>query len=63
MAELEAITEMLRRQRRDLDELGEDTLSRSSETSALLAKLEELRVRSEHTRRLFERSDRSADNE
>ncbi len=56
MAELEAIAQMLRRHRRDLEEIGEDTLSRRSQTSQVLQKLEELRLRSEQSRQLFEAS-------
>ncbi|HEX2123071.1 MAG TPA: hypothetical protein VHL59_15670 [Thermoanaerobaculia bacterium] len=56
MAELEAIAQMLRRHRRDLDEIGVDTLSRRSQTLQVLQKLEELRLRSEQSRQLFEAS-------
>ncbi len=63
MAELEAIAQMLRRHRRDLEEIGEDTLSRRSQTSQVLQKLEELRLRSEQSRQLFEASVAKSDNE
>jgi hypothetical protein len=54
MAELNVILESLRRQRKDLHDLGEDTLSRTSETAALIEKIENLRTRSEKTERLFQ---------
>jgi hypothetical protein len=54
MAELDAITEMLRRQRRDLDDQRDDTLSRSEHTAEILARIEELRARSEKTSRIFQ---------
>ncbi len=54
MAELEGITEALRRQRKDLDEIAESTSTRSIETAALLEKIEELRVRAEKTNRAFQ---------
>lgn len=63
MAELEAIAQMLRRHRRDLDEIGVDTLSRRSQTLHVLEKLEELRLRSEQSRQLFEASVAKSDNE
>lgn len=54
MAELDGITETLRRQRKDLDEMAESTSTRSNETAALLEKIEELRLRAEKTNRAFE---------
>jgi len=54
MAELEGITEILRRQRKDLDEMVESTSTRSTETAALLEKIEELRARAEKTNRAFD---------
>ena len=51
MAELDAITEALRRQRKDLDDLMEQ--SQSGETERLLEKIEELRRRSEESQRIF----------
>jgi len=50
MAELDAITQELRRQRRDLGEQMER--SQSGETARLLEKIEELRRRAEETRRV-----------
>ena len=60
MAELEGITEILRRQRKDLDEMVESTSTRSSETAALLEKIEELRARAEKTNRAFESQTQSS---
>jgi phosphohistidine phosphatase SixA len=54
MAELEGITEALRRQRKDLDDIAESTSTRTTETAALLEKIEELRVRAEKTQRVFD---------
>lgn len=54
MVELKDITETLRRQRADLDELVDETLSRSSQTAELLGKIEELRARSEKTQRAIQ---------
>ena len=54
MAELDVITESLRRQRKDLDDLADETLSRRSETAALLDQIEDLRARAERSRRVFE---------
>ena len=48
--DLEGIAESLRRQRRDLDALIDDTSSRSIQTAELLARIEELRKRVESTR-------------
>ena len=48
--DLESIAESLRRQRRDLDALIDDTSSRSIQTTELLARIEELRRRVESTR-------------
>jgi ABC-type transporter Mla subunit MlaD len=54
MAELTAIAAELRRQRRDLDELLENTSTRSANTADLLAKIEELRQRAEATQRRYD---------
>jgi hypothetical protein len=54
MAELDAIAEMLRRQRKDLDDLRDETLSRRSDTAEVLARLADLRARSENTDRVFQ---------
>lgn len=51
MADLNGITEMLRRQRRDLDDALEQ--SQSGETASILRKIEELRQRAEDSRRAF----------
>jgi hypothetical protein len=49
MAELEAITETLRRQREDLEDLRDTTLSRSGATAELLEQITDLRRRVEET--------------
>lgn len=49
MAELDAIVDSLRRQRRDLDELLDQTLSRTAETAELVRKAEVLRRHAEET--------------
>lgn len=54
MADLETITETLRRQRRDLEELINGTSKGSEETADLLRRIEELKRRSEQTQRHFE---------
>jgi chromosome segregation ATPase len=54
MAELDAITKTLRRQRKDLDDLREKTSTRGTETSALLEKIEELRARAERSTTAYE---------
>lgn len=53
MADLDVIAETLRLQRADIDEMLDETLSRSSETAALVDKIGELRQRSEETLRRF----------
>jgi hypothetical protein len=53
MAELDVIAEVLRRQRQDIEELKDETLSRRSQTAELLGQIEELRLRSEDTLRRF----------
>lgn len=53
MAELDAIADTLRRQRRDLEDLMDSTWSRSSETTELVDKIENLRRRAEETQRRF----------
>jgi hypothetical protein len=61
MAELDVITESLRRQRRDLDDLVDETLSRRSETAALLDQIEGLRARAERSQRVYQaQADQSA---
>jgi hypothetical protein len=54
MPELDAITKTLRRHRKDLNAQFDDTSVRSTETTALLNKIEELRTRFEKTQRTFE---------
>jgi hypothetical protein len=49
MADLDHITESLRRQRKDLETLFDDTVTRGDETVKVLEKLEELRRRAEQT--------------
>lgn len=51
MSDLDAITDSLRRQRRDMDTLLDETASRGDETTKVLEKLEELRRRAEQTGR------------
>ena len=53
MAEFHAIADMLRRQRKDLEELSDSTTMSSNETSRLIEKIEELRRRAEDTERNF----------
>lgn len=45
MNDFEAIAATLRRQRKDIDELMESTASRSTETAALIEKIDDLRRR------------------
>jgi hypothetical protein len=52
MDDFEAITETLRRQRKDLDDQFDQTASRSNETSRLLEKIQELARRSEATNQI-----------
>lgn len=54
MAELDAITEALRRQRQDLEGLIERTSSRTDEAAELISRIEDLRRRSEETLRRFQ---------
>lgn len=61
MAELDAITEALRRQKRDLEDLIESTSSRGDEAADLVAKIENLRRRAEETQRRFDASVRESD--
>ena len=56
MAELEQITEALRRQRQDIDDLLEQTATRSGDAADLLKKVKDLRRRSEATQRRYEAS-------
>jgi hypothetical protein len=53
MAEFHVIADMLRRQRKDLEELSDSTTLSSNETSRLIEKIEELRRRAEETQRIF----------
>lgn len=54
MDELERIGETLRRQRQDLEALIDSTLARQDQTAELLAKIEDLRRRTEDTQRRFD---------
>ena len=54
MAELDVITESLRRQREDLEQRKDETISRRSQTAALIDRIEDLRIRSERTQRVFQ---------
>ena len=56
MAELEAIAETLRRQRQELDDTMDSTLSRVQETSRLLEQVSDLRRRAEQTQRRYARA-------
>ena len=56
MAELEAIAEALRRQRKDLQELKDSTISRRAAAADLVSKIEELNRRAEDTRKRFQAS-------
>jgi hypothetical protein len=56
MAELEAIAEALRRQRKDLQDLKDSTFSRRAAAADLVSKIEELNRRAEDTRRRFQAS-------
>ena len=49
MDDLDAISEALRRQRKDLDTAADETATRGGETAKVLEKLEELRKRAELT--------------
>jgi hypothetical protein len=49
MDDLDAITEALRRQRKDFDAAADQTATRGDETAKVLKKLEELRKRAELT--------------
>ena len=59
MGELNDIAADLLRQRKDLDELLESTSNRSSQTTELIAKIEDLRKRAELTRLKFEAAQRA----
>lgn len=54
MAELDAISETLKRQRQDLEDLMDSTSSRSGDAAELVSKIEDLRRRSEETLRRFQ---------
>lgn len=56
MADLDQITESLRRQRRDLETLLDNTTTRGDETTKVLEKLDELRRRAEQTATLTDSS-------
>lgn len=56
MDELVAITERLRKQRQDIEDLMDQTASRSGATADLIGKIEELRRRSEETTLRFRAS-------
>jgi hypothetical protein len=59
--ELDIITEALRRQRKDLEGQIDETLSRKSDTAALLGQIEELRARTERTQQAYQaQADESA---
>ena len=61
--EFEAITESLRRQRKDLTDQSDLTATSSGETKKLLERIEELRARSEKNERLMrESAERSEQN-
>jgi hypothetical protein len=49
MDDLDAISEALRRQRKDFDLAADETAARGDETAKVLQKLEELRKRAELT--------------
>lgn len=51
MAELDVITEALRRQRKDLESQLDDTSSRTTEAAVLLKRIEHLRARAEKIQR------------
>ena len=53
MADLDAISQSLKQHRKDLDDQFDQTAARSSETSDILNKIEDLRRRSEATNRAF----------
>ena len=54
MAELEAIADNLKRQRQDLEDLWDRTLSRRGDAAELVNQIEDLRRRSEETLRRFQ---------
>jgi hypothetical protein len=56
MAELETIAATLRRQRKDLETMMDDTSSRTTEMTDLFGQIEDLRRRSEETQRRFHAS-------
>ena len=56
MAELEAIAEALRRQRKDLEQLKDSTISRRAAAADLVSRIEELNRRVEDTRKRFQES-------
>lgn len=55
------LAESLRRQREDLEELMDNTLTRSSQAAELVGQLEDLRRRTEETQRRFARAAEESD--
>lgn len=53
MSHIDLITEALRKQRKSVDEELESASARTAENASILAKIEELRARSEATSRRF----------
>jgi hypothetical protein len=53
VSHIDLITEALRKQRKSVDEELESTSARTAENASILAKIEELRARSEATSRRF----------
>lgn len=56
MTQHDPLTETLRRQRKEIDDSLESTSVRSAETESILAKIEELRRRSEKTQQTMPRA-------
>lgn len=61
MAELEAIAESLRRQRQDLEDLMDSSLTRSGHAAELVGQIEDLRRRTEETQRRFDAMRKDSD--
>lgn len=61
MAELEVIAESLRRQRQDLEDLLDSTLTRCGQAAELVGQLEDLRRRTEDTQRRFQATAQESD--
>lgn len=53
MDELDLIADDLRRRRKNLDDMLEETASRSGEAAQLVSRIEDLRRRAEETQRRF----------